>query len=363
MTVSDARIARIPGAAARTLLAIAGAMAVGAVVLALAGLPLASTFVSIAEGAVGSSFAIREWLTEAAPITLTALGVAVAFRAGLFNLGGEGQIYIGALGGVMIALTLTSLPGAVLIIVASLAGMIAAGMWGGIAGVLRARLGLSEIITTIMLNFSAFWLVSYLVHGPIEDPHGTRYPWTEEIVARAQLGSVGGVLPIVAIVLAGVTVVVWAVLERTGVGLRIKHCGLSQTASRFAGVRVGGVVLLAMVLAGSLAGLGGVMSLLGDQHRLSDFFAPEWGFVAVAIALIGRGTALGTLAAGLFIAAVRSGVDQAQATAHVPSSVAEILLGAVVLFMIIANADVVMRYARRVSVSGLFTTRRHAGIP
>lgn len=358
--MSDARLARLPGLAIRTALAIAGAAAVGAVALSVAGLPLGSTFVAILQGAVGSDFAIRQWLTEAVPITLTALGVSIAFRAGLFNLGGEGQIYMGALGAVVVALLLGSLPGPLLIVIALLVGALAGAAWGAIAGVLRARLGLSEIITTIMLNFVAFWIVSYLVRGPIQDPSGGGYPYTKEVAAGAQLGSVGGLVPVGALIMVAFAALAWILLERTGAGMRIKHCGLSEAASRFAGVRIERVMLLAMTLAGALAGLGGGASLLGNQHRLSDFFSPNWGYDAVAIALIGRGSAPGTLAAGLFIAGVTSGINEAQATAQVPSAVAQILLGTIVLFLIIANADVAMRRARRIDLDALLPRRLRA---
>lgn len=331
---------------ARTSIALAGAALVGALVLTAAGLDLATTWEAIYEGAIGDELAIRNSLLEAVPITITAIGVAIAFRAGLFNLGGQGQIYVGALAAVLVALYLHA-PGAVVIAIALVASMLAAGVWGGIAGVLRARLGLSEIITTIMLNFIAFWLVSYLVRGPIQDPEGDGYPYTREIPEPVQLGLIGDVVPVGAVLMLAVGVAAWLLMDRSRFGLKIKALGEGEAASRFAGIAVPRVTIVAMVIAGALGGLGGTASLLGVQHRLSDFFSPGWGFDAVATALIGRGSPIGTLVAGVFIGFLRSGIQTAEGTAEVPAALAQILLGVVVLFLIIANADLVVRLGRR----------------
>lgn len=330
----------------RTLIALIGAAAVGALVLVAAGLDLVTTWEAIYEGAVGNDLAIRNSLHEATPITITAIGVAIAFRAGLFNLGGQGQIYIGALAAVLVALYLHA-PGIVVIVLALLAAMLVGGAWGGIAGALRARLGLSEIITTIMLNFIAFWLVSYLVRGPIQDPGGSGYPYTQEIPLDTQFGLIGDVVPVGAVLMVVVGLLAWLLIDGTRFGLKVKALGEGEAASRFAGIAVPRVTIVAMVLAGALGGLGGAASLLGVQYRLSDFFSPNWGFDAVATALIGRGSPIGTLAAGIFIGFLRSGIQSAEGTAEVPAALAQILLGVVVLFLIIANADLVVRLGRR----------------
>ncbi len=165
-------VERFIPALTRGAVALIGTLAVGLVAVLAAGLDPVTTLEAIIDGALGSPYAIRQSLTEAVPVTLTALGVAIAFRAGLFNLGGEGQIYIGALGAVGISLLFPDLTPALLIPFALGVGMLGGLIWGGIAGVLRAKLRLSEIITTIMLNFIAFWIVSYLVHGPLKDPGG-----------------------------------------------------------------------------------------------------------------------------------------------------------------------------------------------
>ncbi len=332
---------------ARTAIALIGAAIVGAVALAAAGLDLAATWEAIYDGAVGSDVAIRNSLLESAPITITAIGVAVAFRAGLFNLGGQGQIYIGALAAVVIALYI-DLPGPLLIVCALAASVVAGAAWGGAAGVLRARLGLSEIITTIMLNFIAFWFVSWLVRGPIQDPDGAGYPYTREIPEASRLDLLGDVIPVGAILMVVVAGAAWVLMDRSRAGIQLKALGAGEHATRFAGVATQRMTTLAMAVAGALGGLAGAVSLLGDQHRLSDFFSPNWGFDAVATALIGRGSPLGTLAAGLFIGFLRSGIQVAQGTAEVPIALAQILLGVVVLFLIIANADLVVRLGQRV---------------
>lgn len=332
--------------AVRTAIALIGAAVVGAIALAAAGLDLGATWEAIYEGAVGNDVAIRNSLLEATPITITAIGVAIAFRAGLFNLGGQGQIYIGALAAVVIALNV-DLPGPLLVALALAASLVAGAVWGGAAGVLRARLGLSEIITTIMLNFIAFWFVSWLVRGPIQDPEGAGYPYTREVPEGSRLDLLGEVIPIGAIVMVVVAVAAWVLMDRSRIGIQLKALGAGEQATRFAGVATAKVTTMAMALAGALGGLAGAASLLGDQHRLSDFFSPGWGFDAVATALIGRGSPVGTLAAGLFIGFLRSGIQAAQGTAEVPIALAQILLGVVVLFLIIANADLVVRMGQR----------------
>lgn len=338
---------RIASIAIRTALALGGAATVGFVAVVLSGLEPLATGGAIVEGAVGSKFALKQTFLQALPVTLTALGVGIAFRAGLFNLGGQGQIYVGALAAVCVVLYVGGLPGVLLAVLALIAAALAGALWGGLAGVLRARLNLSEIITTIMLNFVAFWVVSYLVRGPMKDPDGGGYPYTPEVPGAVSLPILGGLLPLGVLLLLAATLVLWLLLERTAAGLRIKGVGENVAASRFAAVPVTRTVALTMAIAGATGGLAGAVSLLGDQHRLSDFFAANWGFDAVAVALIGRGSPVGTLIAGLGVGALSSGVQSAAATSGVPATVAQIMVGAAVLFVILANADVVAHHLRR----------------
>ncbi len=334
------------GVLVRTCVAVAGALLVGGAAVAAAGLDPVPTFRELVSQAVGSSFAIENSLLEAVPLTLTALGIAIALRAGLFNLGGEGQILIGALAGVGVALGAPGLPAWLLVPALLAASLVAGAAWGAVPGVLRARLGLSEIITTIMLNFVAFWIVSYLVRGPIQDPNGVGYPYTREIAAAARLPVVGGAIPVGILVTAGAAVVVWVLLERSGFGLAVKAIGDGERAARFGGIRIELVVAGLMAIAGALAGLAGAAELSGRQLRLIDTFSPGWGFEAIAVALIGRGTAFGTLGAGLFFGALANGVSGLEAVAGVPSAIGQLIEGVAVLFLVAANAEYVIRLAR-----------------
>lgn len=341
----------------RTIVALIGAALVGAIFLLIDGVDLAFAFTEILEQSVGSAFAVKNSLIDALPITLVGLGVAVAFRAGIFNLGGEGQIYMGALAAVLVALNLSGLPGPLLIALSLIAGMVGGGIWGGIAGGLRSRLGLSEIITTIMLNFIAFWIVSYLVRGPIQDPEGAGYPYTAEIADKATLPVIGNLLPFGAILLALAAVATWLLLERTRMGISIKSLGSGEAAGRFSGLKVERTGFRVLLIAGLLGGLAGAVSLLGNEGRLSDFFSPGWGFIGVMTALIGRGTAIGTLVAGLLIGFLTNGISGAQSAAGIPTSTAQILLGVFVLFLIVVNTDVVVRLFRQAAASLRRTTR------
>lgn len=337
--------------AARVGLALIAAALVGAAFLIFDGIDLGLAFREILKQSVGSPFAIRNSLIEAIPITLIGLGVAVAFRAGQFNLGGEGQLYMGALASVLVVLWLPALPAMVLISLALVAGMLGGGLWGGVAGALRSKLGLSEIITTIMLNFIAFWLVSYLVRGPIQDPAGAGYPYTEQIPAKAELPVLGDLVPFGAVLILLAGIVTWLLLERSRAGISIKSLGSGEVAGRFAGVSVERVGFMVMLFAGLLGGLAGAASLLGNEGRLSDFFSPGWGFVGVMTALIGRGTAVGTVVAGLLIGFLTNGIAGAQSVAGIPTATAQILLGTFVLFLIIVNTDVVVRFLKGAAMS------------
>jgi general nucleoside transport system permease protein len=336
----------------RTVLALVGAALLGGMAVAAAGLEPVPTLQAVIWGAVGDSFGIRNSLLQAVPITLTAVGVTLGLRAGLFNLGGEGQIYMGALGAVTVALAGRGLPGWLLAPLTVLAGVAAGFGWGLIAGVLRATLGLSEIITTIMLNFIAFFAVSYLIRGPIQDPQAAGFPYTEQVVATARLGTVGDLVPAGAILAVVAAAICWLVLDRSRTGLRINDIGQGEPAARFAGVRVGRYTAIVLGAAGAMGGLAGAAELTGNQLRLSDRFSPGWGFDAVAVALIGRGNPFGTLAAGLFFGALRSGIDAAQTSAAVPAATAQIIQAATVLLLVAANSDVLAQALRGIRRAG-----------
>jgi ABC-type uncharacterized transport system permease subunit len=343
---------RSVGILLRTVAALAGALLVGGAAVAGAGLDPFTTFRELVAQSVGSSFAIQNSLLEAVPLTLAALGISPALRAGLFNLGGDGQIYIGALAGVCVALAGPDLSAWILLPSLLGAAVLAGAAWGAIPGLLRARLGLSEIITTIMLNFIAAWIVSYLVRGPIQDPSGVGYPYTREVVGAARLPVIGGTIPVGILIALGAAVVLWVVLERSRFGLDVKAVGDGEPAARFAGVRIERTVVVLFALAGALAALAGAAELSGRQLRLSDAFSPGWGFEAVAAALIGRGTVWGTFAAALFFGALANGVGGLEAVAGVPSAIGELIEGVAVLFLVAANARFAIRLVRSA------TTRR-----
>jgi general nucleoside transport system permease protein len=203
-----------------------------------------------------------------------------------------------------------------------------------------------------MLNFIAFFAVSYLVRGPIQDPQAAGYPYTEQVTPAARLGTIGQLVPAGAILALLAAAVCWLVLDRSRPGLRINDIGQGEPAARFAGVPIGVYTTIVLGAAGALGGLAGAAELTGNQLRLSDQFSPGWGFDAVAVALIGRGNPFGTLAAGLFFGALRSGIDAAQATAAVPAAIAQIIQAATVLLLVAANSDVLLHALRGVRRAG-----------
>ena len=325
------------------------ALATGALVVAISGLEPVATGQAIFEGAFGTKQAISNTLITTIPITLTALGVAVAYRAGLFNIGGEGQIYIGALCAILVALAGKHAGGAVLIPAVLIAGLLGGAIWGGIAGALRARLGLSELITTIMLNYIALWIVSYLVRGPIQDNSyaALGYPQSSDVAGGAQLGQIGGWLPVGVFLVGAAAIAVWVYIERSMSGLGLQAVGEAPAASRFAGMPVSRYQFATLAAAGALAGLGGATELLGNQHHLSDSFTPGWGYDALAVALLARGRVAGTILVGLFVGALRAGVLGAQAEVPLDQSLAQLLQGIAMLYLLLANADLLAPAVKR----------------
>ena len=235
------------------------ALAVGGVLLLLLGVNPFEAYGAMLKGAFGTVSGITQTLAKATPLLLVALGICIAFRAGVINIGGEGQIILGAIAAAALALAFPSMPGLLLIVAALAASLLAGGIWGGIAGVLKARFGVNEILSTVMLNAIALQVMNYLLRGPMLDPEqvaaGTNIPqsatlplqvWLPRLVPRTLLHS--GLL--LAIVLA---VLVYIFLWRTTIGYRIRAVGLNPSASRYAGIPVQRYIALALILSGACA--------------------------------------------------------------------------------------------------------------
>jgi ABC-type uncharacterized transport system permease subunit len=311
-------------------------LALVAGIAALAGAPAWTAVLSFVRGAAGSRESLFESLTLAIPLILTGLAVALAFQCHLWNIGAEGQLLVGMLACVWVG-TRAWIPVSLMLPAALLAGALAGAAWAGIAIALKLARDVSEVISTIMLNFIALRLTSYLVTGPMQQ-RGSGNPQTELIAEAARLprlaeGTTLHAGLFVALALAGAA---WVLLYRTALGFRIRAVGLNPTAARFARMPVERTLALAFLLSGSLAGLAGAVQISGINHRIYEGSSPGYGYTAIAVALLGRLHPLGVTAAGLFFGALSAGSDEMQRTAGVSAVVVYALQG-IVIFLVAAR--------------------------
>ena len=285
-------------------------------------------------------------LTEATPLILAGLAIALPYTCGLFNIGAEGQLLMGGLGATLAGLHATALPPVLQVAWSLSAGFLFGAAWGFVPGWLRVHRQLNEIITTIMLNFIAFWLVSYLVHGPMKDATGFGYPWSREIPASVQLPRVSEAARItLGFPLAVLTAAaVFVVRRKTTFGYQLRAVGSNPRAARFAGLPVERTLLAGMSLGGGLAGLAGACVILGVQHRLSDAFSPGYGYDAIAIMFVGQGSPFGVLLAGIFFGALRTGAEAMELAVGVPKSIATVVQSMALIFAVLSQTQWLSRW-------------------
>jgi simple sugar transport system permease protein len=318
------------GGIVAALLTIIVAFAAGGVAVALTGHDPWSTYRAIFNGSglnwlipwsadrELSAINLQQTLIIATPLALLGLAVAYAFRAGLFNIGGQGQYIVGAIFAVWVGGAFDGMPGWLHVILAMLAGSLAGGVWAGIAGLLRATTGANEVITTIMLNWIAIWVGVYLfsLGGPLQDPGQPDVPISKDIAANAHLPVFWGDpelqgLHIGLFIAIAAGVVFWIVLHRSTRGYEARAVGLNPEAARASGVNVGATYVRVMFLCGVFAGLAGTLDVLGWQFHLNtnDIQTTQLGFLGIAVALLGRNTAVGTFLAALLFGALVNGTS------------------------------------------------------
>jgi ABC-type uncharacterized transport system permease subunit len=313
------------------------ALLVGAVVIHFAGLNPATAYGALWRGAFGSVRNFSETLVRFCPLALSALAVLVAFRSSFFTVGVEGQFYMGALATTVVALKFTA-PPIVLLPVSMLAGIVAGALWATVAGLLKVRLGVNEVISTIMLNAIATLFLDYLVRGPLRAPGSElqytamipRSAWLPHILTGTRL-HLGVFLPLVAAAL------VYIFLWRTSVGYDVRVSGSNPIAARHSGINVERSVLLAVAISGGLAGLAGAVEIQAVFHRLQAGIASDYGYTAIPIALLGSTLPGPTLLATLFFAALGVGATMMQLKAAVPLPLVVLLQGLVILFAVGSN--------------------------
>ncbi|XHX80134.1 MAG: ABC transporter permease [Stenomitos frigidus ULC029] len=318
-------------------LAIAAALLVGAGLIAIAGVSPLKAYSVLFTESLANYYGLSNTLTKTAPLLLASLGILVALKGGQFNIGGEGQIYMGGLGSAIVGLYLHGLPLILHVPLALLGGFLLGGLWGFIPGYLKAIRGVNEVITTLLLNYIAQNLVSYLVSSPMKDPEAPT-PYSALIDASAQLPIILPQTQTHAGILLGVlaTIVLWVVFARSPLGYQIETVGQNPIAARYAGISVERTIMLVMALSGGLAGLAGSGEVMGLKYRLFENFSPGYGFDAIAIAFLSRGNLAGVLLTSLFFGALRGGANVMQRSAGVPVTVVYAIQGLTVLFIAIS---------------------------
>jgi simple sugar transport system permease protein len=336
----NSSFAALFAAIARVAVLLALTLGLLVVLLVTSGYDAGDAMQAMVRGAAGSWYAITSaTLVRAIPLALAGLAVAIAFRAGLLNIGAEGQLLAGAAGAAAIATLAGKTPGAYVLPFVLFAGVVAGGAWAGIASWLRQRFGVLEVISTIMLNFVALNAVGWLVRGPLQEP--TRiYPQTEALVPALQLpvllsGTRLHLGVVLAVVLAFVS---WWWMRSTAGGFRLRAVGMNADAAAVSGrINVARVSLFAFLASGALAGLAGAVELTGVTYALYESLSPGYGYTAIAVALLARLHPLGVLGTAILFGALQAGGNAMQRDAGVPIALVNVVEAVLILLVIAAD--------------------------
>lgn len=311
---------------------------IGAVLILIAGRDPISSYASMAQGALGGSRQITETILKAAPLLLVGLGLTVAFRTRVWNIGGEGQYFIGALMGGMVALYLPGLPQPLLLLAMIVAGMIGGMLWALIPGYLKVRHGMNEIISTLMLNYVAILLVQYLARGPLQEPGGY-LPESAQFVRAARLpGLFGSRIHIGVLISLLFGPVVYGLLWGTPLGFKLRAVGSKDSVARYAGYRVERLILFALLFSGALAGLAGLMEVSTLHTRIKGEISGGYGFSGILVALLGRLHPAGVVIASVFFAALIIGAQSMHVLSSLPETLADAIQAVVVLSVLATDA-------------------------
>ena len=355
------------------LLSVVLAIAAGSLFMWGAGYDAFAAYGGMLSGSLGSPTAIGRTLLNAVPFVFAGLSVAFAFKGGLFNIGGEGHLLLGAVTSACSGIALVGVPGSVLMPLALLAGGLAGALWGALAGALKAYTGAHEVITTIMLNYIAIvitgWLVSQgsrsqgIAPGPLRDPNPANIvPRTARVLEEARLPALfslgdetihaGLILAILAVI--AIAFIVW----RTTFGFEVRTVGQNPSAARYAGINVPRVTILTMALAGGLAGLAGSVETLGRNFYFAPNFNVGYGFDSIAIALLGGNHPVGVGLAAILFGGMDAGGTDMQFASRVPTEILQVVQALVLMFV---AAPAILRYLFRLRVRSEDTTTFSAG--
>lgn len=309
---------------------------VGAIIMLSSGHNPIEGYGALWKGAFGDSYTIGETIRRVTPLLLTGLAVAFAFKSGLFNIGAEGQVIVGWLASVWVGLSIDA-PMIIHLPLAILAGTLAGALWGFIPGLLKAKLGVHEVIVTIMMNYIALYIVNDIIRSVLTDQKTT----TDVIAETASLSSVwlqsitfysrlhyGFLIALFA------AFIMWFIIQRTTYGYELKAVGLNQHASKYAGMSVGRNLILSMVISGAFAGLAGTMEGLGTYGSISVMSGfTNLGFDGIAVALLGANHAFGIVLAAILFGALKQGAGEMPTTAGVPTELVDIIIALIIFFV------------------------------
>ncbi|WP_113910783.1 ABC transporter permease [Roseovarius dicentrarchi] len=327
---------------ARTLtpptLAIVTTVVIASLLAMLAGANPFAVLGLILKGAFGSKFALLETLNRATPLIFTGLAVAVAFRARLWNIGAEAQLYAGALVVAVLGAGLLDWPAFVLLPVMAILAMIAGAVLLLIPALLKVRLGVDEVVTTLLINFIFLLFISMLLEGALKDPMGMGWPKSARLIDEARLPRLIDGLRLhwgfgLALIAA---VIVWIISARTTLGYEMRAVGLNRNAAEFAGIPVGRVLIKTALLSGGLAALAGFSEVAGLKGNLTLDLSPGFGYTGIIVAMLALLNPLGVIAAALFVAGIFVGADSMSRAVGVPTYLADIMLATALLLMVVA---------------------------
>jgi ABC-type uncharacterized transport system permease subunit len=316
------------------------------------GLPLA-TYVALVQGSILSINGLVDTIVNATPLILVGLAVGLGFKAGLFNIGGQGQFLMGAVASAAAGAALSQSSPVIAIPLALLAGMAVGALYGFIPGFLKAFTGAHEVVTTIMLNYVAFYVVAYLIIGPLRQA-GASFAVSPDVGAArlpailnagtGHAGHVGILIPLL------VVPAMWWLLYRSTIGFEIRTVGANPDAALYAGMRPRRLVVLALTLGGLLAGLAGAVEILGVSGNMPAAYSTNIGYEAITVALLGRANPVGIVFGGLLLGGMRAGAPLMETVADVPRQMVDVLQGIILFFL---AADVVVRRVFRIRAAGV----------
>jgi general nucleoside transport system permease protein len=343
------------------VIATLAALGVGAVMLLVLGANPLEAYGALWVGAFGSTNAFAETLVKATPLLLVALGICISFRGDVINIGGEGQMIVGAILATWVGLTFTGLPGWLVVVMAMLGGFIGGGIWGGIPGILKAYFNVNEILSTVMMNAIAVQFMNFMLRGPMIDPAqaelASQIPQTARLLeafrlprmvpTRLHLGA------LIAVVLA---ILVYILLWRTTLGYRIRAVGQNPNASRYAGIDVKRHVVLALLLSGAFAGMAGMFQVYGVNYRMitdgsASGFTGSAGFNGIVAALFGQLHPIWSIPASVLFGALLVGANSMQRMVQIPSALVTALNGLVVVFVVSSEIWRRRRQRRRLAAA------------